>query len=53
VHFWNSLLKSALEIGKKHCKKVLEGEGGGVVISGLEIVIKKELSEALGDFPWV
>jgi len=43
VHFWNSLLKRALEIGEKCCKRVLEGEGGGVILLGSEIVIKEEL----------
>jgi len=39
VRFLNSLLKRALEIGEKCCKRVLEGEGGGVIILGSEIVI--------------
>jgi len=40
-------LKRALESGEKHCKRVLEGEEGGVIISGSEIVIKEELSNVL------
>ena len=46
VRFWNSLLKRALEIGEKRCKRVLEGKGGGVILSGSEIVIKEELLDA-------
>jgi hypothetical protein len=34
VHFWNSLLKSALEIGEKHWKRVLEEEGSGNIRFG-------------------
>ena len=44
--FWKSLWKIALEKGEKRWIRVWEGEARGVKISGSEMVMKDELSDA-------
>jgi len=48
--FWKILFNRALEAGEKCWRKDLEGDVGGVTISGSDIVIKEESLEVLSAF---